>query len=64
MVSIYNQQTKSNTFTIYNEDEEMISLYVHEKRKKLLYREGAINQLFGIKNYVDLFVSLKEDYSN
>ena len=64
MLSNYKQQTKSNTFTFHNNDEQLINLFVYEKRKKLLNREGAINQLFGIKNYVDLFVSSNENYSN
>lgn len=36
---------------------------IKEKRRQLMNREGVLNQLFGIQNYVQLKCSSKSDYS-
>ena len=45
------------------DDAKLIADYVKQKRLKLLNREGVLNQLFGIQNYVQLMCSRKSHYS-
>jgi len=70
MLSSYKQQRQisedefANTVVFKQEDREMIVDYIKHKRQKLLNREGVLNQLFGIQNYVQLNCSNKSDFSN
>ena len=58
-------QSLPNYIELNNEqDLALITNYVREKRATLLTREGVLNQLFGIQNYVELKMSKSPDYSS
>ena len=52
-----------NNIKLESDDQKMIIDFIKNKRDKLLNREGVLNQLFGIQNYVHLNRSTQKDYT-